>query len=196
MYRDGWSSQWNFTEKIDFTVPGRSYRFTIHSLKPKTLYGFRIKSWYRGDPATAYMWPLEGQFDFETLADKPGKPSQPIARGIGKTKYEVSWDKADENGASIEMYSLEYRMESVSQEADHAALAGNNSSVAVNSSRIATRQKRGLNGESKAEEFAEKLIATEKNVARRILQPIWVLAYNGTGKKRYNKLEIISIQLA
>src|SRR5271163_2644517 len=98
MYREGWSSLWNFTELIDFTIPGRLYTFQLSSLKPNTLYGLRIRTWYKGDPKKDFVWPFEDQFNFHTLADKPGKPIRPIARGIGKALYEVSWEKADENG--------------------------------------------------------------------------------------------------
>jgi len=59
-----------------------------------------------------YIWPEEkdNQFVFETLADCPGTPGQPVARGIGKSLYEVTWEKAESNGAPVLFYSLEYKL--------------------------------------------------------------------------------------
>lgn len=70
----GWSTEWNYTEIEEFTIPGHPYNITITNLKPKTLYGFRLKTWYVGDPLHSYDWPTESQFNVETLADKPSSP--------------------------------------------------------------------------------------------------------------------------
>ncbi|ODM95791.1 Proto-oncogene tyrosine-protein kinase ROS [Orchesella cincta] len=190
MYRDGWSAQWNFTELVDFTIPQRVYKINITNLKPKTLYGFRIQTWYIGDPKATFIWPSEGQFNFETLADKPGKPGKPIPRGIGNAIYEITWEKAEENGAEIEMYSLECKIEFDTSSPADAAEIGNQSlaldllsnvtSNAGNSTTNISRHKRDLEETGKVEAAAEKLISSSDSDLQRNSYIQWDVVYNGT----------------
>jgi len=195
-YRIGWSTNgWNHTDEVNLTQPSFGYNYTIGHLKPNSMYGFKIKAWYASDPDNPYEWPPQNgsgvvQFNLETLADKPGLPGQPIARGIGKALYEVSWERAEANGANIEIYSLECRTDSNSplfetihhhdpghsQGSDNEQATHTTATSVISSSR--TKREWTVNGKP---ELAEKLVANDKGHSWGVGPSNWVVVYNGTG---------------
>jgi len=162
VYRLGWSSEWNSTALTKGTVGGQTYNVTVDGLKPKTMYGFRIKAWYAGDPSEPFYWPLEQQLEVETLADKPGPPGLPIVRGIGKSIYEVSWAKSEENGAIVDSYSLECRLKSIPF----------NDTEPIKKAHEMERRKRDT------AEVAQKFVSEPPPQRKENLN--WFLVYNGT----------------
>ena len=122
-----------------------------------------------------YIWPKEGQFNMETRADKPGPPGVPIARGIGKALFEVTWDKAEENGAAVDSYSLECLIK-FSPEAENITIF-----TLEEQEQQQHRHKRA----SEKLEMAEKFVASESTASvtrRKPNQMHWFEVYNGTAK--------------
>ena len=169
-YRVGWESKWNWTEPMETAKLLPPYNFSISELKPKTVYGFKVKAWYGADPKNPYYWPKDqSQFMIETLTDKPGAPGMPIARNIGRDLYEVEWERADDNGGKVEMYSLECRMdvEIISRQGD-----GKEKMLGL------AREKR----QSGNEVISQKQVGGKKQDATPVKYARWVQVYNGSGK--------------
>lgn len=158
IYREGSTPIWTEGPYISFTVPGRPYTLSLQNLKPKTLYLFRLRSWYIGDPSTPFLYPPGGEtWGFETKADKPSAPGKPIARGIGKNLYEVEWTVADENGGKIELYSLETK-----STYQTAISSGNESGTTISGEKHVVKRE-------------------IKSGAPIGIKREWVIVYNGTG---------------
>ncbi|CAG7725945.1 unnamed protein product [Allacma fusca] len=191
-YRPERTIEWNnCTEVIDTSKMVFPYNLTVNNLKPSTVYSFKVQAWFAGDPETPYNWPSDdlGQFSFKTLSDKPSTPGQPIAKGFGKSLYEVSWErsKVEENGPQIELYSLECRT-------DYDTPVYESSHLRDHDDGIKVRVKREWADTEKVE-FAEKLVASSDNNVR--IQPVftqWNIVYNGTEprwKVTYLKMEAL-----
>ncbi|CAH1131270.1 unnamed protein product [Ceutorhynchus assimilis] len=78
----------------------------VKNLRPKTQYKFRLSLLYEQYPEW-YIWPSDSRFTFETLGDRPSPPSSPGIQFFGSNIYKVVWDAPHDNGAKIELYSLE-----------------------------------------------------------------------------------------
>lgn len=101
------------------------FRYTIENLQPKSLYKFSILIYYpRGE--SPYVWPPDGRFIYETLADCPTAPGKPVVKHLSGEVYQVVWDPSKDNGASIEEYSLEAKNQSI----EGGITSTNNSRVA------------------------------------------------------------------
>lgn len=83
--------------------------FFLGDLTPKTSYTFSVIVYYETSSPTAFMWPSDTAFKFETLGGVPTAPGQPIMQKGSN----IGWEPSKENGAPIEEYSLEgYRTNS------------------------------------------------------------------------------------
>ncbi|XP_066156235.1 proto-oncogene tyrosine-protein kinase ROS isoform X1 [Euwallacea fornicatus] len=76
------------------------------NLKPKTQYKFRLSLLYEQYPEW-YVWPSDSRFTFETLGDRPSPPSAPGIQFFSANVYKVVWEAPQDNGAPIELYSLD-----------------------------------------------------------------------------------------
>ncbi|KAH1022662.1 hypothetical protein HUJ04_012034 [Dendroctonus ponderosae] len=81
-------------------------QIVVHNLKPKTQYKFRLRLLYDQYPEW-YQWPGDSRFTFETLGDRPSAPGTPGLQFFGSGIYKVVWEAPQDNGAPIELYSLE-----------------------------------------------------------------------------------------
>lgn len=87
--------------------------FLVEYLEPKTQYVFVVMLEFpRMKLGSLYEW---GQFKFETLAGRPNAPGKPTIRHVSGDVYKVYWMPALDNGAAIEMYSLEALRYSIPQ---------------------------------------------------------------------------------
>lgn len=111
------------SELSDHLLP--QVRHTIENLQPKSIYKFSILIYYprRESP---YIWPPDSRFVFETLADCPTAPGKPNIKHLSGEVYQVVWDPAKDNGASI----LEYSLEAKNQSNEGTTATKNNSRVA------------------------------------------------------------------
>ncbi|KAL1489268.1 hypothetical protein ABEB36_014201 [Hypothenemus hampei] len=79
---------------------------TVPDLTPKSQYKFRFELLYEQYPEW-YIWPQDSRFIFETLGDRPSRPDTPGIQFFGSNVYKVVWEAPPNNGAPIELYSLE-----------------------------------------------------------------------------------------
>lgn len=109
---DGFSSDIDVIYQIDES--NRTYYF-IGNLLPKTKYQFSLKLYYAQSPLRAYRWPPQqtddSRYVFETLGDAPSAPGKPMVKSVTENIFQVIWEQSRENGASIEEYLLETKIQ-------------------------------------------------------------------------------------
>ncbi|XP_055536181.1 proto-oncogene tyrosine-protein kinase ROS isoform X2 [Wyeomyia smithii] len=112
-----------FETDVNTTIP-ESGIFHVSGLQPKTQYRFIVLLFYpnRKEP---YVWPPDARFIYETEADRPSAPGQPIVTLIRQDVYKVSWEPSKDNGAPILEYALEALVRSprTTNRVERAALA-------------------------------------------------------------------------
>lgn len=108
----------------------------ILNLHPKTQYIFWISLYFQ-NRSEVYVWPHDERFIFETQGDRPDAPGKPNIVHVRSDVYKVTWMPAENNGASIEKYSLEglrYRAANrVARSTETNGLQNNNSNDVINS---------------------------------------------------------------
>ncbi|XP_037919299.1 protein sevenless isoform X2 [Hermetia illucens] len=92
----------NFDERPEF----EREIFIVQNLEPKTSYKFFFRLYY-AKRDIAYFWPTDNRFTFETQGHVPSAPGKPKIHHVSGDVYKVTWDPSKENGAPIELYSLE-----------------------------------------------------------------------------------------
>jgi proto-oncogene tyrosine-protein kinase ROS len=109
---DGFSSETDVIYQVD--EKNRTYYF-IGNLLPKTKYQFSLKLYYAQSPLRAYRWPPQqtedSRYVFETLGDAPSAPGKPTVKSVKENIFQVIWDPSRENGAPIEEYLLETKIQ-------------------------------------------------------------------------------------
>ncbi|XP_069689840.1 proto-oncogene tyrosine-protein kinase ROS isoform X2 [Periplaneta americana] len=105
-FREAGSGNWNslLQESEDTTV------YFVEHLLPKTHYIFRLSLIYPHS-SIPYIWPPDERFTYESLGDCPSPPGIPVVQHLRRDVYQVIWDPSRENGAHIELYSLEGKIE-------------------------------------------------------------------------------------
>ncbi|PNF32886.1 hypothetical protein B7P43_G01836 [Cryptotermes secundus] len=105
-YREAGSAHWNnlLKETEDTNV------YFVDHLFPKTYYIFRLSLIYP-QSSVPYIWPLDERFAYESLGDCPSPPGIPVIQQLRRDVYQVIWDPSRENGAHIELYCLEGKIE-------------------------------------------------------------------------------------
>uniref|UniRef100_A0A182N0T5 Tyrosine-protein kinase receptor n=1 Tax=Anopheles dirus TaxID=7168 RepID=A0A182N0T5_9DIPT len=83
-----------------------NHHYELTGLTPKTKYQITFQLYYphRQEP---YEWPRDRRFLYETMADRPAAPGQPVVTRLQQGLYRVSWEPAEDNGAAIGLYELE-----------------------------------------------------------------------------------------
>lgn len=79
--------------------------FKAQNLRSKTVYKFWLELDFKD--RLHYIWPQNEKFLFETKSNKPSAPGKPVISFLQTNVYNISWTKADHNGASILEYNLE-----------------------------------------------------------------------------------------
>ncbi|KAJ9583818.1 hypothetical protein L9F63_021821, partial [Diploptera punctata] len=105
-YREAGSGIWN--NLLQETEDSKTY--FVDQLLPKTNYTFRLSLYYP-QSTEPYIWPADERFTYESLGDCPTPPGMPIIQHLRRDVYQVTWDPSRENGAHIELYSLEGKIE-------------------------------------------------------------------------------------
>ncbi|XP_021913370.1 proto-oncogene tyrosine-protein kinase ROS isoform X3 [Zootermopsis nevadensis] len=126
--------------------------YFVDHLLPKTHYVFRLSLIYPHS-SVPYVWPPDERFSYETLGDCPSPPGVPLIQQLRRDVYQVIWDASRENGARIELYCLEGKIEEE------------------------TREKREANFTLDADNSAR---TEDNNFVEADDNDIWVLYYNGT----------------
>ncbi|KAK7868921.1 hypothetical protein R5R35_014230 [Gryllus longicercus] len=84
--------------------------YSFFNLQPKHQYSFHLLLFYplASEP---YLWPSDERFIFETHGDKPSPPGVPVVQHLRRDVYQVTWEPSNDNGAHLELYSLEGRIQ-------------------------------------------------------------------------------------
>lgn len=91
--------------------------------------------------------------------------------------YEIAWDRADENGAHVDLYSLECRKES-NNDLEGDELEDYDGQFLFDHNTNDKRSKREVNELG----VAEKIVTFDKSSQRKNQFSEWKVIYNGSGK--------------
>lgn len=105
-----WREIYNCNAPDKSTINGSN--IIVSDLQPKTQYLFVVTLTFSRMEQT-YEW--DRKFVFETLPGRPNPPGKPNIKHVSGDVYKVFWAPAQNNGAEIEMYSLEALRYSISK---------------------------------------------------------------------------------
>lgn len=135
--------------------------FVVNNLEPKTRYVVVVTLEF---PRMKKPYEWERIFIFETLPGRPNAPGKPNIKHVSGDVYKVFWAPAQNNGAEIEMYSLEALRYSVSKREPRSTSSVSERSLGVNTLSYTTMV------------TAPTLVVEESDP----LEDTWTVYYNGT----------------